>query len=114
MLRGSKHGVGKRLLISEVWFDSRARSIEFTTSTGFAGSSPACGAKRNGVSVWDAKGTCNASLGDRYPIAPPINAVVAQRKSIRLSSGRLGCRDSSTAPNTKSIQDKSRCETEPG
>ena len=30
----------------------------------------------NGVSVWDAKGTCNASLGDRYPIAPPNNVAL--------------------------------------
>ena len=61
-----------------------------------------------GESRWAGLGICNPQGTDRYRYSPPINAVVAQRKSIRLSSGRLGCRDSSAAPNTKSIQDKSR------
>jgi hypothetical protein len=28
---------------------------------------------KHGVSVWDAKDTCNVLLGDRYPIAPPYS-----------------------------------------
>ena len=39
----------------------------------------------NGVSVWDAKGTCNALLGDRYPIAPPIMSHWTSGEVITLS-----------------------------